>query len=40
MSSVAFDNVAPFRQYFILDDMPFTFTFKKWVAFFVHIFYC
>ena len=35
MSSFAFDKVVPFRQYFVLDDMPFTLTFKKWVAFFL-----
>ena len=32
MSSVAFDKIVPFGQYFILDDMPLALTFKEWVT--------
>ena len=33
MSSVASDKIVPFGQYFVLDDMPSTLTFKERVAF-------
>ena len=35
MSSVAFDKVVPFWQYFVLDDMLVILAFKKWVSFFL-----
>ena len=35
MSSVAFDKIVPFGQYFVLDDIPLTLTLKERVAFFL-----
>jgi len=35
MSSVAFDKIVPFRQDFVLDDIPLTLTLKERVAFFL-----
>ena len=39
MSSVAFDKIVPFGQYFVLDDMPLKFPLKERVAFFLCLIY-
>lgn len=39
MSSVAFDKIVPFRQYFVFDDMLLTLTLKERVAFFLCLIY-
>ena len=37
MSSVAFDKIVPFGQYFVLDDMLLTLALKERVAFFLYL---